>query len=62
MTRPLQYSSSYYVEYDSDDVENNNPRHKADNSTLPKRSTRDKKVNPRYFDGTYDTSRYDTNG
>ena len=33
----------YYEDYDSDDVENNNPRHEADNSTLPRRSICDKK-------------------
>ena len=33
----------YYEDYNSDDVENNNPRYEADNSTLPTRSTRDKK-------------------
>ena len=52
----------YYEDYDSDDVENNNPRHEADNSTLPRRSTRDKKANPQYFDGNYDMSQYETNG
>ena len=44
-----------YEDYDSDNVENNNPRHEADNLTLPRRSTHDKKTNPRYFNGTYDT-------
>ena len=54
---------SYYEDYDADDVENNNPRHETDNSTLPRRSTREKKkMNPRYFNETYirlDTKRMD---
>ena len=39
----------YYEDYDSDDVENVNLRHKADNSTLHRRSTRDKKNKPTIF-------------
>ena len=39
----------YYEDYDSDDVENNNPRHEADNSPLPRRSTRDKINKPTLF-------------
>ena len=36
----------YYKDYDSDDVENNNPQHEADNSTLPRHSTCDRKRTP----------------
>ena len=39
----------YYEDVDSDDVANNNPRHEADNSTLPRPSTRDKKNRPTMF-------------
>ena len=46
----------YFKDYDSDDVENNNPGLKVDNSILPRRSALDKKTNLQYFNGTYDTS------
>ena len=36
----------YYKDYDSDDVENNNPWYEADNSTLTRRSTCDKITKP----------------